>query len=940
MKNTVKLTSMIAAIYLFTGYQELSAQTKDSLKEKQIEEVVMIGYGRAKKIDVTSAIATVKSEDLAKTPSSQVGNALQGKVAGVNVISNGAPGSTPSINIRGIGSIQGKTAPLYVVDGAFLDDIDFLNPSDIQDLTILKDASACAIYGVKAAGGVVLITTKGGKFNRAAKLSYNGFYGVQKAVNVPTMANAQEFTNWTLESGSGSEIATINNAIQRFGRSRVDFNIPNMNTDWYKETLKMAMIQSHELSFDGGTDKIAYSFGTDYLSQDGILKMKNSYDRFNFRAKIDAKLKDWLNVGTSMVYSKSIQYAPDNSVWQQIYYAAPIFPKYDPLFTSASPYAYGDAKVLGFRDHQNPFATMDNQNNRGIRNRILINTFADISLIPKHLNFKTSLSYNNRQDNGRLITLPYYVNDAFQQTVSQSSIKRTTDLNENIYWDNTLTYNNNFGDHEITAMVGSSYRDESATSSYLTGYFVDGGGFVRDVPQTWYIQNTDAISRISGDGGYHYYGMSYFGRISYKYKNKYILYATDREEGTSRNNAQHKINLPAFGAAWVVSEEGFMQNQKIFDLLKLRAGWGRLADENVQAARFPSIFTASTVFNNQYLSGFNFTTYNDFISYQYTEELNLGISAEFLNRKLSLEADYYNKDTKELVIPIYPLLGDDVSYRSVGLMKNKGLEITANWRDKFNENFGYSITANFSKMSNEITNLGSQDYYTVGLAEFPQRIALGQPYYSFYGYEIAGVYQNQAEINADPLASGKNLQPGYFKYKDLNGDGVIDGSDRTYLGAPLPTYTFGGTVTLNYKQWDFSATIYGQGGNVILDRNRAQVVWTQGLNIDADLVNNRWHGEGTSNDTPSSAGFRDTWNQKLSSFWLNKGDFVRLQNVQLGYNFRKTGFPEMRFTLTADRPLLWTKSRDAFNVEAPATGTNQNLYPSPATFSFGYSVKF
>lgn len=940
MKNSnFKYPCLIAALYFGINVQG-QATKNDSLKEQQIEEVVMIGYGKAKKVDLTSAIATVKPEELQKTPTSQVAQALQGKVAGVNVSSYGAPGDSPQINIRGIQTVRGETAPLYVVDGAFVDNIDFLNPSDIEDFQVLKDASASAIYGVKAAHGVVLITTKGGKFNRKATLKYNGYYGVQRASNVPTMANTQQFTNFELESGSAFRIAAIDEAINRFGRSRVDPNIPAVNTDWYKETLRMAMIQSHEISVDGGTKDVAYSIGGDFLDQDGILRMKNSYERFNFRAKVDAKAKDWLTVGASAVYSKSVKYDQESSVWRQIYYAVPVFPKYDELFTDADPLPYGDAYVLGYRGHQNPFALMDNSDRRGDRRRVLLNIYADFEILPKHLNFKTSFSYNNKQTLERIVNLPYYVNDNFQRTIDESFIQRNSYENENYYWDNTLTYNNKFGNHDVTAMVGTSYRDEYYNKFWAKGYFYDGGAFVRNLEQSWYLTNTVEDTREAGDEGTHYYGLSYFGRLQYKYKNKYILYATDRIEGSNKYNDQKYINLPAFGAAWVLSEENFMKDISKINLLKLRFGWGRLADESVAAAQLATASTAETVFNDQLLSGYVFSTNSDHISYEYTEELNFGLSAEFFRRKLSLEADYYIKDSKELVIPVSPILGSEVSYNNVGAMRNKGLELALTWRDNISDNFGFSISTNASFMSNEMTSLGGQPYFDTGSAEFRQRYQVGQPFLSFYGYDIIGVYQNDAEVAADPTGVAGGAVPGYFKYRDINGDGVIDGDDRMFLGSPLPTYNFGATLGLNYKQWDFSVSVYGQGGNVILDRNRAEVIWTQGLNIDADLAVNRWHGEGTTNAYPSAEGYSAGWNQKMSKFWLVKGDFVRIQNIQLGYTLKQDKLPEMRFTLTADRPFTWANSYNKFNLETPANGINQDLYPTPSTFTFGWNVKF
>lgn len=938
---------MVAVLYLFTGYQELSAQTKDSLKEKQIEEVVMIGYGTAKKVDLTSSISTVKSAEIVKTPSGQAAQALQGKVAGVQISSFGSPGDTPQINIRGIKSLYGDNQPLYVVDGIFVDNIDFLNSNDIQDFTVLKDASASAIYGVKAANGVVVITTKGGSYNRKPKLSFDTYFGVQSAYNVTKMANAEQFTNFALESGSASEIASIEKAIQRFGRSRINPNIPDVNTDWYKETLRLAAIQNYGLSVDGGSEKISYSLGGDFFNQEGILKMKNSYERFNVRAKIDAKAKDWLTVGTSLIFSRSEKYDDESSAWQQIYYAVPILPVYDYSYTNAFPSPYADAMAIGYRDHQNPFALLDNSDRLGVRTRTVVNVYADVSLIPKELTFKSSLSYNNKSDVERTMLLPYFSNSdfGFQRTLAQSSITRNSFTNENYIWDNVLTYNKRINDHDITLMAGTSYRDDYYNYFGVQGFFYDGSPFSRDREQTWYIRNTSVDGRISNDFGTRFYGTSYFGRLAYKFKNRYIAYATFRKEGSNKYTEKY-VNLPAIGVSWVVSEESFLKDINWLNLLKLRAGWGRLANDAIGNNRPSTALAANTVFNDNYVSGSQFSTYKDNLGWEFTEETNVGASLELFNRKLTIEADYFIKDTKNLAIPVLPIVGTESSFANVGSVRNKGFEISAGWKGKVGTDWGYFINGNFSKIDNEVTSLNGQPFLDRGMAEFRQRLVVGQPMDVFYGWDIVGVYQNQAEVNADAMAQYANgqsagtVKPGYFKYRDVNGDGILDANDRVYLGSPVPTYYYGGSLGLNYKNWDLSVAFYGQGGNLILNRNRAEVFRTAGRNIDAELAINRWHGEGTTNEYTSSEGYRNGWNQRNSKFFLEKGDFFRLQNVQLGYTFKSSSLPEMRFTITADRPYLWSKSKVLMNPEVAANGVDLGVYPTPSVFTFGYSVKF
>lgn len=954
-----KGTLVISSVGFTTQEIAINDQTKldvylEPSTPQQLNEVVVIGYGTAKKADLTSAIGTIKPEELKKTPSGALLNAVQGNITGVQISSLGGPGDAPEINIRGIKSLYGGSV-LYVVDGVFVDNIDFLTPNDIQDFQVLKDASSAAIYGYKASNGVIVITTKGGKYNRDATVSYSGYYGIQRATNVVKMANADQFVNFANESGSSVEIASVQAAIARYGRSRINPNLPDANTDWYNEALRLAPIMNHDISIDGGSRKVSYSVGGSYFTQDGILDMKNSYKRYNLRAKIEAKAKEWLTIGAGLVYSKSDQYGYGNvNPWAEIYYAVPILPVLDANYAGQTVYSkpYSSAKDVGYRDHQNPFPNIENIDNLGERRRITANVFGDFHILPKTLNFRTSLSYNNRNDNNRLMNLPYYIADAYQRSLVQSSITRSNALEENYTFDNVLTYTKTFGDHDITAMGGFSFRDERYTFFSTTGNFYEGSPFSRDVKQSWYINNTSADSRVSSDDGTRVYSRSFFGRLQYKYKDKYIAYATLRNEAANKYNQEKSITLPSVGLAWVVSSEDFMKNLPAINYLKFRAGWGRLANGNVPTARAQSANAVWSVFNDTKVDGFNFSTYQDNLSWEFNEELNLGADLELLDRRLSITADYFIKNTKNLAIPVLPQVGNETSYQNVGAMRNKGIEISATWRGKIAKDFGYTVGANFSTIHNEVTNLFGQAFITRGpLAEFPQRLTVGQPFDVFYGYDIIGVYQTQAEVDADPAAAAANaagagtVKPGYFKFRDVSGpdgkpDNIIDANDRIYLGSPAPTYYYGGNIGLNYKKFDLSVRIYGQGGNIIFNSNRAEVFRTQGRNIDAQLAKSRWHGEGTSNSYPSSEGYRTAWNQKASRFWLEDGKFFRIQNIQLGYSIEKhNNVPEMRFTLTADRPYVWSKSKST-NVEVGFDGIDSGTYPTPSVFTIGWSVKF
>jgi len=946
-------------VFSSVGHQEqeyaLSGATEVNITlvktQGRMDEVVVIGYGTARKGDVTSSIATVSPETLQKTPNGALLNAVQGNVTGVQISSFGGPGDVPEINIRGIKSLYGGSV-LYVVDGVFVDNIDFLSPSDIQDFQILKDASSAAIYGYKAANGVIVITTKGGRYNRDASITYSGYYGWQRATNVIKMANAEQFVRFAKESGSNAEIESVNMAIARYGRSRLNPELPDVNTDWYKEALRVAPIMNHDVSVDGGSERVSYSVGGSFFTQDGILNMKNSYKRYNLRLKLEAKAKKWLTLGSGLVYSKSERY-DDSGPWQEIYYAVPILPVLDPNYEGQTVYSapYSSARDIGYRDHQNPFPNMYNIDRLGERRRVTANVYGDFHIIPKELNFKTSLSYNNRNDNNRLMDLPYYIHEAYQRSLANSSITRSNVLEENYTFDNVLTYNKILGDHDLTAMAGFSFRDEKLSYSWSKGYFYEGSPFSRESKQTWYINNTSPETRETRDAGdgvtpSRVYSRSYFGRLQYKFKNRYIAYFTLRNEAANKYNQQRDITLPSVGVAWIVSQENFLQDVETINFLKLRAGWGRLANGNVPVARAKSATATWSVFNDTRVDGFMFSTYEDRLGWEFNEELNVGLNLEMLRRRLTIDVDYFVKNTKNLAIPVLPQVGSETSYMNVGSMRNSGIEVSVNWRGKISNDFGYTIGGNFSTLHNEITDLAGQPFLNRGMAEFQQRLVVGQPFDVFYGWDIVGVYQNQAEVDADPVARAANaaapgtVKPGYFKFRDVNGDGVLDANDRVYLGSPIPTYYYGANLGLDYKGFDFSLRVYGQGGNIILNRSRAEVFRTAGRNIDAQLAENRWHGEGTTNSYPSSEGYRTGWNQRNSRFWLEDGKFFRVQNVQLGYTIPKNDkIPEMRFSFTADRPFIWSKSKST-NVEVGFDGVDLDTYPIPAVFTLGWSVKF
>lgn len=911
-----------------------------------LEEVVVVGYGEIKVKDLTSSITTIKSDELVKTPAGQTMQALQGKVAGVQIVNSGSPGSEPTVRIRGIGSFpsSSNSSPLYVVDGMYFDNIDFLNPSDIETLSVLKDASASAIYGVRAANGVVLITTKKGSLNTKTSITYEGYYGIQVPQNVMKMANSEQFVNYINQTGATADISFIENAMQRYGRSRINPNVPDVNTDWYAEIMKSyASQQNHSLSILGGNQKTSYSMGVSYFDQEGLLEGKDSYKRMNIRTSIDHQANNWLKTGVNFNVSNGVRYIASNDAWFSAYHAVPVLPVYDEenytdLVAAGIDYPsnYSSAQLLGYRGSQNPFLSLEYNEERQDIRKLLTGVYAEIQLIPDKLRFKSNYNVSMMFLKGRSVGLPYYITNSTTRALSTITSSRTTTVNQ--FLDNTLTYSDSFGDHNFTAMVGTSYRDE--WYDYLVGS-------AEDIPlneSAWYIgQSQSESSKQVDDNAERLYGISYFGRLSYNYKNKYIAYFTMRREGTQKYQEKWGT-FPAFGLGWVVTEESFMQGVSFLNYLKIRGGWGKLGNDKI--ARQDGANTTNPVYlaiDDTQVDATTTTSTFGYLGWETVTGTNIGFNAELLKGRLSIESDYFIRDTKDAAIPVSLKLQSGSVLRNVGVIRNSGLEFGVTWNGQITKDLKYTVGGNFSTLKNEVRDLYGQSYINGGSAEFRQRSQVGEPLLSFYGYEVAGVYQNDTEIAADPVAVANNLVPGDFKYVDQNNDDIIDDSDKVFLGSYIPTLTYGGFLGLTYKNFEFSMNIMGQSGNKILNRKRGEIIWTNDTNIDAELAAGLWNGEGTSNKYPSASGLRRGWNQNFSDYLVEDGSFFRIQNIQLAYNLKGSqligeGMPDAKIYFTAEKPLTIFKY-NGFNPEVP-DGIDRQFYPVPAVYTLGLTLKF
>ncbi|MCB0446372.1 MAG: TonB-dependent receptor [Gelidibacter sp.] len=909
---------------------------------ESLNEIVVIGYGSQRKVDLTGAISTVKSEEIEKTPNSNVMQSLQGKVAGVQVVSSGSPGDSPTFRLRGVNSYFAGSNPLYVVDGQWYDNIDFLDASQIESISVLKDVSSIAIFGQRGSNGVVIIQTKSGRQEQKPAITYNGYTGMQYARNVVKMANAEQFVTMAYESGSAADIEYVENAIERFGRSRINPNLPDVNTDWYKEILRPAKISSHSIGVTGGGESVSYGVNTSYFTQDGILDMKNEYERFNIQSNVDVNVTERLKIGTNAIFSNATKYNPENGAWFQAYFAVPILPVYDLVNTEAITTPYSDARLLGYRGSQNPFPVMRyNQNQLKIR-KILASIYGEYYVVPDKLAFKTSYYHDYSTISERNVRLPYYISSTSFRDQVDTSIRRAEETYSFQQWDNTLTYKDVFGDHNLTLMAGSSFQDYQENKFNATGFDVQGIA----LESSWYLNFADPTSfndRVNEIGD-RIYTLAYFGRLEYNYKDKYLLNATVRSEGNARYPKEIWKTTAQFGAGWVISEESFMKDNGIFDFLKLRGSWGELPNGGgvgSTGARTISQVTLdiNDLLTNGIISSNNFTN----LKREILEETNFGISARMFENRLDLEADYYIRDTKDLIVPVQQAIVGNTLLLNVGEMRNEGLEVAAGWTQTISDNWSFKVGANIGTLKNSITKIDSeQGYFDTGSAEFRQRLIVGEPVNAFYGLEVAGVYQNDAEVANDPIAVANNLVPGDLRYVDQDNNMIIDDKDRVVLGSYLPTLTYGGNLLVSYKNFDLSVAVSGQTGNSILNRKRGEVIFTNDTNIDADLATNRWHGEGTSNSYPSSAGRRKGWNQRMSTFFVEDGAYFRIQNIQLAYTIPSGSLlgkrtPETKVYFTADRPFTFFKY-NGFNPEV-ADGVDRQTYPVPAVFIVGVNIK-
>lgn len=942
-KNYVKLPLLIAAIY-FGG--NLHAQsTQDTIsKENKIEEVVVIGYGSQKKENVTGSIGIVTAKDLADKPNANPLNSVQGKLAGVNVVTSGTPGGSPRVDIRGVGSLSGNT--VFIVDGMLTEDISFLNPQDIESMSVLKDPSSLAIFGAKAANGAVIIKTKAGKGKPVFNL--NSYLGFKTVTNVPKMVNGDQYIELYNEK-------LVNEGVTDPTKFITKAQYPG-NTDWFKEILRTSIINSNDFSASGSLGKLNYYGSVGYLQDEGNLaagqgiNSGSGFNRFNTKLNLSYKITDNITIGDNFSFSKTRTDVAQNPLLD----ARNAPPVYDVINPASENYQY-----ITLINVPNPRAKLDLYRSQVRQERMLNNVWAEIKFL-KDFTFRSSYTSDNYSPSQYEYTPTLLYVPVNNQR--PSTLITRNNRYRNYVWDNTINWKKDFGNHNLELLAGFSRIRDSRSEDVWTAKNVN------------YDGTNGSLNIFNGTDIFNYHDTaaavtdgrpeatqdqqrieSFFGRINYDYAGKYLLNASVRRDSSSQISTDRSKIFPAVSIGWVVSKEGFMSEQNVFDLLKFRASWGKLGNPRVKRD-FSSIVTniggGAYYGNNGYAAATVDRVIDPSIGWETTTGSDFGVEMAFLNNKLKVEGTYYNKESKDVVYGIFQGTISGASnprdfVTNAYSFKNKGFEVSANYNTDISESVKLGVYGNFTSLKNEITDVYQDSFLETGASLFGNsivRLQTGQAVGSYYGYEVAGVFQTDAEA----IASGQNggtARAGWFKFADLDGNGVIDTRDKTFLGSPIPKGTYGFGFNLNIHSIDFGMDFQGVFGNKIYNYNREQRYGNESW--DLDMYNNRWTGAGTSNTNSLI-----TSNQSIilpNSFYVEDGSYFRIRNIQVGYSFSKAiaeslSVKKFRIYLSAQNP--WTSfkyngfSPEIMNTDRVQMGIDNNIYPISAIYTMGMNLTF
>lgn len=987
---SVPADAILSVTYIGFKSQEVAVEGKHSLKivlqedTETLDEVVVVGYGVQKKSVVTAAIAKVSADDLSTTAPVRMDNALKGLAAGVTVTSaSGQPGAAAQIRIRGIGTTTGDGAadPLYIVDGMPIEGgLDYLNPNDIASIEVLKDAASGAVYGARAANGVILVTTKTGKEGKA-KVTYDFSYGWQRPWKERDVLNASEYAVMMNEGAINAGMAPKYTDPYSYG----------VGTNWQKETFNYdAPVMNHQVSVSGASEKVNYLFSLGYYTQDGIVGGnygRSNYERLTLRSNTaytifdETKNRNWLNslkitsnlsyarikstgietnssfgspLGSALALSPILTvYAEGQAAEDQLDYYKNFegfTPMYDPnngkLYTLAG---------ADYNEMVNPLASLSLPGDKGWSHKFVANFSAELNLWD-NLKFKTSYGVDLAFWGTDGYTKLYYLTANNKATESRATSKKE----DGTVWqlENVLMYDKTIDRHSFSILLGQSAKKSSST--YLGGY--RNGIINYDRP---YI---DASNGLQENGDMNIYGgpnadatlASLFARASYNYDERYMLQVTVRRDGSSRFGANnHYAVFPSFSLGWNLTNEKFMEKRpEWLTSTKVRFSWGKNGNEKIGNFKY----TVLTSANNNYLfgSGENMVNgvkasglANPDLKWEESEQLDLGIDFGFFNNALTFTADYYKKTTNgmlmEMNIPSY--VGESKPIGNVGKMENSGVELEAAYKFRVRD-WNFRVAGNLSYLKNELIEYGNDSGWA-NLDSFQgigtiTRAQNGMPFPYFYGYKTAGVFQNEAEVKAYTDKNGNMIQPnavpGDVRFVDLDGNGVIDDNDRTDIGKGMPDWTYGLNLNVAWKNFDLSMMWQGTIGNDVFDATRRVDITTSNL---PTWMLGRWTGEGTSNTYPRFV-LGDNVNWQSSDLYVYDGSYLRLKNIQLGYTLpealtRKVFISSLRVYVAAENLLTFTKYH-GFDPEissgSTSLGIDRGVYPQAKTWTVGVNVAF
>ena len=904
------------------GRNELSVAL--TAQAAMLDEVIVVGYGTQRKSDLTGAVGKVDGERIVREPVANIEQALQGKVAGVYVQPNsGTPGAGAVVRIRGTGTLNNAN-PLYVIDGMITYDASFVDPKDVASVEVLKDASSSAIYGSRGANGVIIITTKSGQAGRDAVVTASGFYGSQMVTNEIDLLNAAQFGEMYNEL--------------RGTPYYPDPSVLGEGTNWQDEIFRMAPIYSMQLGASGGSEKITFNISANYFNQDGVIK-NSSFERITARLNTTMELNEWLSFGANLAYAnQESQVAP--SVVTSAYRMPPVFEARDSTGDFTDPTFFGLAIA-------NPAADLYYKSDRYVKgNKYFGNVYGDIKFL-KYFTFRSNFGFDNADDRSRYFEPKFEVSASQRNANDRLSVEQR--FKRDWIWEQTLRFNREWDRHRVNALVG--YTAEERYSEWLGG---SRENFPGTADELLYLSAGNDTTEQNYGGAVDEAQTSMLFRVNYTLDEKYLVTFTWRTDWSSRFTADNRrASFPSIGVGWNMGYEDFIADLGVFDRLKLRASYGILGNQN-SAQAYPSAGAVSSglyaVFGtaeslNQGATLISLA--NPDLQWETSRQLDIGLEAGFLNNRLSVEVDWYDRLTYDIIaaVPIPDYVGSQSDpVVNTAEVQNTGWDITLGWRD--GKEFQYHLSGTFSPVHNEVKKLaeGKNEIFSAFIQGEPAtRTVVGLPVGAFYGYRVAGVFQNEEELASLPSIGGEEV--GDLRFEDVDGNGVIDGDDRVYLGSPIPTLTYGFNGGFEWKGLDFSIDFWGQSGNKVFNQKETARFgvynWEQ-------HVYDRWTPENPSDTEPRIT--NGGHNYRVSDRFVLDGGFFRLRNITIGYSLptewlEKLHINQLRVYATGQN--LWTQQNyTGYSPEFPNSGNpfvvgfDNGAYPVTKSFQGGIELRF